>query len=281
MVPAPDRGGPRARQRRRSGAARVAGCGASPRADELVRPTLRCWSAGAGEAGAVAAHRDPDRQQVLVDLNRRALLTLFSTEYYRRAEAALSEPEGARAPRLLIGTWPRRHRPSLRVHAHPDDEASTTGGRRRSPAAGCGRAGDLHQRRVRRRARRHEPDDEGHDDRRGGRATAGRARRGQLRSWACRRLVLLGYHDSGMMGWPQNEDPGAFWYDARQRGGRPPRRRAHGGAPRGRRHLRRERLLRPPRPHPGPPHHHARRSTRARCRPSCTTRRSRCRPSPP
>ena len=26
-----------------------------------------------------------------------------------------------------------------------------------------------------------------------------------------RHLELLGYHDSGMMGWPQNEAPNAFW----------------------------------------------------------------------
>ena len=34
------------------------------------------------------------------------------------------------------------------------------------------------------------------------------------------RLVLLGYHDSGMMGWPQNEAPGAFWNTPVDRGGR-------------------------------------------------------------
>ena len=31
------------------------------------------------------------------------------------------------------------------------------------------------------------------------------------RCWACRDLELLGYHDSGMEGWPQNDAPGSFW----------------------------------------------------------------------
>ena len=72
-------------------------------------------------------------------------------------------------------------------------------------------------------------------------------------------LELLGYADSGMMGWPNNDAPGAFWTTPVAEAA------ARLAAlieqlPAGRRrHLRRERLLRPPRPHPGPPDHDGRR----------------------
>ena len=66
------------------------------------------------------------------------------------------------------------------------------------------------------------------------------------------RVAWLGYRDSGMMGWPQNDDPESFWQADRRR-----RRGAAGGDParggrRRRRALRLARRLRPPRPHPGP-----------------------------
>jgi LmbE family N-acetylglucosaminyl deacetylase len=100
----------------------------------------------------------------------------------------------------------------LLVHAHPDDEASTTGGTiARYAEAGVrvvlvtctnGEYGNS--------AAGHVPDDEDHDT-----AEVVAHRLAELDE-SCSilgvsRLVLLGYHDSGMMGWAQNEAPGAFW----------------------------------------------------------------------
>jgi N-acetyl-1-D-myo-inositol-2-amino-2-deoxy-alpha-D-glucopyranoside deacetylase len=100
----------------------------------------------------------------------------------------------------------------LLVHAHPDDEASTTGGTiaryaregARVVLVTCtnGEYGNS--------AAGHAPD---HDDHDSDQVVAHRL--AELDE-ACTvlgvsRLVLLGYHDSGMMGWPQNEAPGAFW----------------------------------------------------------------------
>ena len=105
------------------------------------------------------------------------------------------------------------HTPTiLLVHAHPDDETSTTGGTiARYAAAGVrvvlvtctnGELGDS--------AEGHTPDHEDHS------TEAVVAHRMEeldesVRILGISRLVLLGYHDSGMMGWLQNEMEGAFW----------------------------------------------------------------------
>jgi hypothetical protein len=80
--------------------------------------------------------------------------------------------------------------------------------------------------------------------------------RGQLpRSWASPTSSCLGYHDSGMEGWPQNDAPDSFWRaPVAEAGSRLAELMRRYRAP-GRRHLRRERLLRAPRPHSGQPDH--------------------------
>ena len=100
----------------------------------------------------------------------------------------------------------------MAVHAHPDDEATGTGGilARYSDEGSPHRAGHLHQRRVGRRPGRVKPEDPAHDER-----TLVPLRRAELEA-SCRilgvsDLELLGYHDSGMEGWPQNEAPDSFW----------------------------------------------------------------------
>ena len=60
------------------------------------------------------------------------------------------------------------------------------------------------------------------------------------------------------MGLADNDDPGLLLAGRRRRGRRASRRGDPRGPPPGPRHLRRERRLRPPRPHPGPPGRHAR-----------------------
>ena len=60
---------------------------------------------------------------------------------------------------------------------------------------------------------------------------------------------LLGYRDSGMMGTEANEHPDSFWQADLEGATRRPGRDRPRGAPGGDRHLRRERQLRPPRPH--------------------------------
>jgi LmbE family N-acetylglucosaminyl deacetylase len=100
----------------------------------------------------------------------------------------------------------------MAVHAHPDDEASSTGGiLARYSAEGVrtvlvtctnGELGDA--------ADGAKPGEPGHD----GEAVA-RHRRAELEA-SCELLgvsdlELLGYHDSGMMGWPENDAPHAFW----------------------------------------------------------------------
>jgi LmbE family N-acetylglucosaminyl deacetylase len=100
----------------------------------------------------------------------------------------------------------------MAVHAHPDDEAMTTGGILAHYAdlgvrtvlvtctdGGCGDGpGGV------------KPGEPGHD-----RAAVVRQRQAELeRSCELLRvghLELLGYRDSGMMGWPTNAEPGAFW----------------------------------------------------------------------
>jgi len=100
----------------------------------------------------------------------------------------------------------------LAVHAHPDDEASSTGGLYRLLAdqgvrtvlvtctnGECGDALDGAK-----------PDADHHD---GDEVAA--IRKVELEHAVAilgiDRLVRLGYRDSGMKGWPQNEDPDSFW----------------------------------------------------------------------
>jgi len=100
----------------------------------------------------------------------------------------------------------------MAVHAHPDDEASTTGGVIAKYAAEglrvvlvtCtnGEMGDAPD--------GSKPGDVGHDE-----ASVVALRRGELEE-SCRilgvsDLEMLGYRDSGMMGWDANDSPGAFW----------------------------------------------------------------------
>jgi LmbE family N-acetylglucosaminyl deacetylase len=100
----------------------------------------------------------------------------------------------------------------MAVHAHPDDEATGTGGVLARYAAegirtvlvtctdgACGDApGGV------------KPGEPGHDP-----AAVAAIRRQELEA-SCEvlkisHLEMLGYGDSGMMGWPANEAPGSFW----------------------------------------------------------------------
>ena len=99
----------------------------------------------------------------------------------------------------------------MAVHAHPDDEASTTGGILakyagegiRTVLVTCtnGECGDG--------VDGTKPGDPGHDE-----AALVALRRRELaescRILGVRHLELLGYRDSGMAGWPTNDAPGAF-----------------------------------------------------------------------
>ncbi len=100
----------------------------------------------------------------------------------------------------------------MAVHAHPDDEATSTGGLLARCAdegvstvlVTCtnGELGDAPD--------GTKPGDEGHDE-----AAVAALRLDELRE-SCAilditHLELLGYHDSGMEGWPQNDAPGCFW----------------------------------------------------------------------
>ena len=100
----------------------------------------------------------------------------------------------------------------MAVHAHPDDEAIGTGGiLARYSAEGVrtvlvtctnGELGDA--------PGGIKPDDPAHDE-----AVVVPLRRKELEA-SCdvlgvAHLELLGYHDSGMEGWPQNEAPESFW----------------------------------------------------------------------
>ncbi len=105
------------------------------------------------------------------------------------------------------------HVPTLvLVHAHPDDEASTTGGviakysraGYRVVLVTCtnGELGDSPAGTT--------PDEDHHN------TDEVVAHRMEELAQSCEilgvsRLVLLGYHDSGMMGWPQNDAEGSFW----------------------------------------------------------------------
>ena len=96
----------------------------------------------------------------------------------------------------------------MAVHAHPDDEASTTGGilakysaeGLRTVLVTCtnGELGDSPS--------GGKPGDDGHDE-----SAVVDLRRRELED-SCRilgvtHLDMLGYHDSGMMGWPSNDAP--------------------------------------------------------------------------
>jgi LmbE family N-acetylglucosaminyl deacetylase len=100
----------------------------------------------------------------------------------------------------------------MAVHAHPDDEATGTGGVLARYAAegittvlvtctdgGCGDGPDG----VKPGAPEHDP------------AAVAAMRRGELEASCAAlkvtHLELLGYADSGMMGWPTNDAPGSFW----------------------------------------------------------------------
>jgi LmbE family N-acetylglucosaminyl deacetylase len=100
----------------------------------------------------------------------------------------------------------------MAVHAHPDDEGVQTGGvlalaRQRgmdTVLVTCtnGEMGDSPD--------GLKPESEGHDT-----AATSEMRLRELaeavKALDVGHLELLGYRDSGMMGWPQNQDPGAFW----------------------------------------------------------------------
>jgi LmbE family N-acetylglucosaminyl deacetylase len=100
----------------------------------------------------------------------------------------------------------------LAVHAHPDDEASSTGGLFRllseqgvrTVLVTCtnGECGDDPS--------GAKPDADHHD---GDLVAAVRAEEldRAVAVLGIDRLVRLGYRDSGMMGWPQNDDPQSFW----------------------------------------------------------------------
>ena len=100
----------------------------------------------------------------------------------------------------------------LAVHAHPDDEASSTGGLYRLLAdqgvrtvlvtctnGECGDGPDGSK-----------PDASHHD---GDEVAQIRAVEldNAVKILGISRLVRMGYRDSGMKGWPQNDDPDSFW----------------------------------------------------------------------
>src|ERR1700712_852390 len=100
----------------------------------------------------------------------------------------------------------------MAVHAHPDDEATGTGGvLARYAAEGIqtvlvtctdGRCGDA--------PGGIKPGEPGHDPE----AVVSLRERELIASCQVLQvshLELLNYHDSGMMGWPNNHEPGAFW----------------------------------------------------------------------
>jgi LmbE family N-acetylglucosaminyl deacetylase len=101
----------------------------------------------------------------------------------------------------------------MAVHAHPDDEALGTGGVLvryaregiRTVLVTCtnGEFGDM--------PGGIKPDQPGHDP-----EEVVRIRRGELdaaaKALGVAHLERLGYRDSGMMGWPQNDDDRSFWH---------------------------------------------------------------------
>jgi LmbE family N-acetylglucosaminyl deacetylase len=100
----------------------------------------------------------------------------------------------------------------MAVHAHPDDEASTTGGILAKYSAEGVRTvlvtctnGDLGD-----APGGAKPGEPGHDE-----AAVVASRRRELAqsvsALGVKHLEMLGYHDSGMMGWESNQAPDAFW----------------------------------------------------------------------
>ena len=120
------------------------------------------------------------------------------------SSATVRSPIGAWTSRIDLGGLMAT---IVFVHAHPDDEASSTGGSMARAAAEGHRVvlvvctnGEL--RRVARRPRR----------RRDARRPApARRPSASARVLGVARVVWLGYRDSGMTGWEQNDDPGSFW----------------------------------------------------------------------
>jgi LmbE family N-acetylglucosaminyl deacetylase len=119
--------------------------------------------------------------------------------------------EGA-LPTRTLPRMPERPLTLMAVHAHPDDEAISTGGvLARYSAEGVrtvlvtctnGELGDA--------PGGIKPGEPGHDE-----AVVVPLRRQELEA-SCEvlgitNLELLGYHDSGMEGWPQNDAPDSFW----------------------------------------------------------------------
>ena len=110
----------------------------------------------------------------------------------------------------------------MAVHAHPDDEATTTGGvLARYGAEGLntvlvtctnGELGDA--------PGGAQPGQPGHDE-----ATVVEMRHRELaesvRILGIGTLEMLGYRDSGMMGWESNKAPGAFWNQPVEEAARP------------------------------------------------------------
>ena len=105
------------------------------------------------------------------------------------------------------------HLTLMAVHAHPDDEALGTGGVLvryaregiRTVLVTCtnGEFGDM--------PGGIKPDQPGHDP-----EEVVRIRRGELdaaaKTLGVTHIERLGYRDSGMMGWPQNDDDRSFWH---------------------------------------------------------------------
>jgi LmbE family N-acetylglucosaminyl deacetylase len=100
----------------------------------------------------------------------------------------------------------------MAVHAHPDDEASSSGGVLallagqgvRTVLVTCtnGEYGDA--------PGGVKPEDDDHNADAVAELRAGELDRA-VAALRVTRLVKLGYRDSGMRGWPQNDDPRAFW----------------------------------------------------------------------
>ncbi len=100
----------------------------------------------------------------------------------------------------------------LAVHAHPDDEASSTGGTFRvlseqgvrTVLVTCtnGEFGDAPS--------GHKPEHDNHDPDEVALHRAGELEKA-VEILGIDRLVRLGYRDSGMRGWPGNDDPRSFW----------------------------------------------------------------------
>ena len=134
-------------------------------------------------------------------------------------------------------------------HAHPDDEAISDR-RHDGPGGGRGPPGGArrgHERRARRGAGRPRRPARRWSIGAGPRPAASAAALG------VDRIVWLGYADSGMTGWEQNDRPGVVPPGRRRRGGGPPGRRPPGGGGRRPHDLRLARQLRPPGPRQGPP----------------------------